>query len=176
VEQREVVGGLLGSADQNAAEAFQPRVCTFNHPAARLDSGMAFGMGLFTAGAQMKGEAERRGQGTRLVIGEAFVKAEMLWSATGLLGSLDRDCLDALTHQPMVVGVGPLDHRPEGNTAAIGKDRALDPALGDYRTVGGRSVFSEGTVIENNVVREGANVAFTYGSGASSTTPFGLMM
>src|SRR5215212_4983640 len=68
VEEREVIGGLLGPTDQDGTEAVEPGVRSLDHPAARFGSGMTLGMGLFAAGAQMQGEAERRGQGTRLVI------------------------------------------------------------------------------------------------------------
>src|SRR3954470_19070090 len=135
VEEREVVGGLLGPTDQDAAEAVEPGVCSLDYPAARFGAGMTFGMGFLATGAQMQGEAEGRGQGTRFIIVEALVEAEVLWPAAGRLGPLDRDCLDSLAHQLMVVAVGPVDHRPEGDTAAIGEDRALDPTLALIRRI-----------------------------------------
>src|SRR3954470_3221287 len=93
VEEREVIGRLLGPTDQDAAEAVEPGVCSLDHPAACFGSGMTLGLGLLAAGAQMQGEAERRGQGTRLVIVEALVEAEVLWPAAGRLGAPCREWL-----------------------------------------------------------------------------------
>src|SRR3954447_18540878 len=56
VEEREVIGGLLGPTDQDAAEAVEPGVCSLDHPAARFGAGMAFGMGFLATGAQMQGD------------------------------------------------------------------------------------------------------------------------
>src|ERR671917_468218 len=105
VEQREVVGWLLGPADQDRAEAVEPGVRPLHHPAPRLGSGVTLGPDLLAARAQVQGEAELRGQGARLVIVEAFVEAEMLWPLAGGAGGLDRDGLPRLPHQLVVVAV-----------------------------------------------------------------------
>src|SRR5215210_7674535 len=84
----------------------------------------------------MQGEAELLGQGTRLVVVEAFVEAEVLRAAARRPGALDRDGLQRLPHQLMVVAVGPVDGRPERDAAAVGQQRTLDPALAAVGGVG----------------------------------------
>src|ERR687885_2020326 len=91
VEQGEIVGGRLGPADQDGAEAVEPGMCALHHPPPRLGTGMPLGPGLLTTGAQMQGEAELRGEGARLGIVEALVEAEVLRGAPCRSGSLDRD-------------------------------------------------------------------------------------
>src|SRR5919199_759467 len=83
----------------------------------------------------MQGEAELVGQGTRLVIVDPFVEAEMLGLMAGRLGAPHRDGGEGLTHQLMVVAVGPVDHRPERDAAGIGQQRTLDPALAPIRGI-----------------------------------------
>src|SRR5215212_3432373 len=108
----------------------------FHDPAPRPRSGAALGAGFLAAGAQVQGEAELLGQGARLVVVEALVEAEVLRAAARRPGPPDRDGLKGGAHQLMVVAVGPVDHRPEGDAAAVGQHRALDPALAPVRRVG----------------------------------------
>src|SRR5512132_841616 len=89
VEQREIVGWLLGPADQDRAEPVQPGMGALHYPAPRLGSGMTLGPDLLATRAQVQGEAERRGQGARLVIVEALIQAEVLRPTTGRFGPLD---------------------------------------------------------------------------------------
>ena len=66
VEQREVVGGLLGPADQDRAEPMEPGVCALHDPTVRLGSGVPLGPDLLATRAQVQGEAELLGQSARL--------------------------------------------------------------------------------------------------------------
>ena len=50
-------------------------------------------------------------------------------AAGGSVWAPDRDGFEGLAHQLVVVAVGPVDHRPKGHAAAVGQQRALDPAL-----------------------------------------------
>src|SRR3712207_2136501 len=93
VEQREVVAGLLGPADQDGAEPMEPRVRALHHPASGLGPGVALGPDLLTARAQVQGEAELRGEGARLVAVEALVETEVLRPMARRFGPLDRDGL-----------------------------------------------------------------------------------
>src|SRR5918998_3583093 len=136
VEQREVVARLLGPADQDGAEAVQPGVRALHHPTPRPGSGATFGPDLLATRAQMQGEAERLGQGTRLVVVEALVEAEVLRAAARRPGPPDRDGFEGGAHRLVVVAVGPVDRGPEGDAAAVGQHRALPPALAAVRRVG----------------------------------------
>src|SRR4051812_18212094 len=72
VEQGEIVGRLLGPADQDRAEAVEPRVGALHDPAPRLATGVTLGPGFLAPAAQVKREAEFRGQGARLLVVEAL--------------------------------------------------------------------------------------------------------
>src|SRR3712207_1154115 len=87
----------------------------------------------------MQGEAEFLGQGTRLVVVEALVEAEVLGAAARRPGPPDRDGLEGGAHQLVAVAVGPVNRRPEGDAAAVVQHRALDPALAPVRRVGAGS-------------------------------------
>src|SRR4029453_14557130 len=48
---------------------------------------------------------------------------------TGRLGAPDRDGFERLAHQLVIVAVGAVDPRPEGNAPAVGGKQALAPPL-----------------------------------------------
>src|ERR671932_2939111 len=83
VKQAEVVGGLLGPADQDGAKAVQPGMRPLHHPAPGLGPSMTFGPGFLAPTAQVQGEAELVRQGTRLLVVEALVEAEVLGPTPG---------------------------------------------------------------------------------------------
>jgi hypothetical protein len=62
VEQGEVIGRLLGPADQDGAAAVEPGVGALHHPAPRLGTGVTLGSGFLASAAQVKREAEFRGK------------------------------------------------------------------------------------------------------------------
>jgi hypothetical protein len=62
VEQGEVIGRLLGPADQDGAAAVEPGVGALHHPAPRLGTGVTLGSGFLASAAQVKHEAEFRGK------------------------------------------------------------------------------------------------------------------
>src|SRR3712207_9232704 len=64
-----------------------------------LGSGMTLGPDLLATRAQVQGEAERRGEGARLVVVEALIQAEVLRAAARRSGTLDRDGLQRSPHQ-----------------------------------------------------------------------------
>jgi hypothetical protein len=135
VEQGEVVGGLLGPADQDGAEAVEPGVYAFDDPAPRFGPGMRLGPGFLATAAQMQGEAKLCGEGTRRVIVKPLVETEMLGLTACRSGPSHRDGLQGLAHQLMVVAIGAADHHPERETAAVGQQRAFDPALTAIRGI-----------------------------------------
>src|SRR5215212_6951422 len=107
-----------------------------HHPAPRLGPGVTLGADLLATRAQVQGEAELLGQGTRLVVVEALVQAEVLRPTACRPGALDRDGLERPPHQLVVVAVGPVDCRPERDAASVGQHQALHPALAAVRRVG----------------------------------------
>src|ERR671917_2457720 len=78
VEQGEIVGRLLGPSDQDRAEAVEPRVGTLHDPAPRLAAGVTLGAGFLASAAQVKREAEFRGQDARLLVVKALIETEVL--------------------------------------------------------------------------------------------------
>src|SRR3954454_4023815 len=129
MEQGEIVGGPLGPADQDGAEAVEPGMGALDDPTPRFGLDVTLGPGFLAAALQVQREAEFFGQGARLVIIEALIEAEMLRALPGRLGARHRNCLQGLAHQLVVVAVGAIDHHPEGYAAAVGQQRALDPAF-----------------------------------------------
>ena len=115
MEQGEIVGRLLGPADQDRAEAVEPRVGALHDPAPRLAAGVTLGSGFLASAAQVKREAEFRGQDARLLVVEALIKTEVLRLPAGRLWAPDRDGFERLAHELVVVAVGPVDHRPKGH-------------------------------------------------------------
>src|SRR5690349_7030960 len=136
VEQREVVGWLLGPADQDRAEAVEPGMRTLDHPTSRLGPGVTLGPDLFTPAAQVEREAELFGQCTWLVVVKAFVETEMLGTVACWPGATHWDRRQGPAHQLMVVAVGAVDHRAERHAARIGQQRAFDPALASVGGIG----------------------------------------
>src|SRR3954453_13738963 len=72
MEQGEIVGRLLGPADEDRAEAVEPRVGALHDPAPRLATGVTLGPGFLAPAAQVKREAEFRGQDARFLVVEAL--------------------------------------------------------------------------------------------------------
>src|SRR5215213_1766083 len=107
----------------------EPGVRALHHPAPRLGPSATLGPDLLATRAQVRGEAELRGEGARLVVVEPLVEAEVLGTAARRPGPSDRDGLKGGAHQLVVVAVGPVDGRPERHAAAVGQHRALHPAL-----------------------------------------------
>src|SRR4051794_13962295 len=129
MEQGEIVGRLLGPADEDRAEAIEPGVSALHDPAPRLATGVTLGPGFLAPAAQVQREAEFRGQDARLLVVEPLIETEVLRLPAGRLWAPDRDGFERLAHELVVVAVGPIDHRPKGHATAVSEQRALDPAL-----------------------------------------------
>src|SRR4051794_41985430 len=90
MEQGEIVGRLLGPADEDRAEAVEPRVGALHDPAPRLATGVTLGPGFLAPAAQVKREAEFRGQDARLLVVEALIETEVLRLPAGRVLAPDR--------------------------------------------------------------------------------------
>src|SRR3954454_5369478 len=119
----------LQSQDQDGAEAVEPGVRALDDPAPRFGTGVTLRPSFLTPAAQVKREAEFRGQEARLLVVEALIETEVLRPPAGRLWAPDRDGFERLAHQLVVGAVGPVDDHPEGDAASVGQQRALDPAL-----------------------------------------------
>src|SRR3954453_15233035 len=94
----EIVGRLLGPADQDRAEAVEPRVGALHDPAPRLATGVTLGPGFLAPAAQGKHEADIRGQDARPLVVEALIETEVLRLPAGRLWAPDRDGFERLAH------------------------------------------------------------------------------
>src|SRR5919112_2770571 len=129
VEHGEVAGRLLLPADQDAAEAVEPRMGAFHDPAPRPGAGVALGLDLLAARAQVEREAEFGGEPGHLGIVVALVEAEALRRLRRRRRPLDRDRLDGLAHELVVVAVGAIGREPERDPATVRQQAPLGPAL-----------------------------------------------
>src|SRR3954470_13859701 len=120
MEQGEIVGRLLGPADEDRAEAVEPRVGALHDPAPRLATGVTLGPGFLAPAAQVKREAEFRGQDARFLVVEALIETKVLRLAAGRVWGRRRDGCGGLAHQLMVVAVGPVNPPPRGHATAVG--------------------------------------------------------
>jgi hypothetical protein len=119
MDKTEVVGGLLVPSDQDGAEAVQPGMRPLHDPTPCLGPGMALGLHFLASGAQVQSEAELFGQRARLGIIVALIETKVMRPAPCRLWPLNRDCLDSLAHQLVIVAVGAVDHRGQRHAAAI---------------------------------------------------------
>src|ERR671928_1665865 len=78
VEHGEVGIGPLLPTDQDATEPVQPGVGALHHPAPGLGAGVPLGLPLLAPGPQVRGEAELRREGARLLVVVALVEAQAL--------------------------------------------------------------------------------------------------
>jgi hypothetical protein len=123
------VGAFL-PADEDAAEAIQPGMGSFDDPAAGAEAGLAFDrLRLVAAAADVRGEAELLGEFVDLGIVVAAVEAQPLRSRPCRRRPLDRDRLDRRARQLEVVAVRAGRSDPDRDALALGEERSLRPFL-----------------------------------------------
>ena len=96
--------------------------------------GVALCPAFLAAASQVQGEGEFLSQSARLVVVEAFVKAQVLGMLLGGGRAFHRDRFQGLPHQLVVVAVGAVDHLSERHAVAIGQHRVLDAT---FASIGG---------------------------------------
>ena len=91
-------------AGEDAPEAIEPGVGAFDDPAAGAEAGLAFDrLGLFATAADVGGESELAGELTDLVVVVGGIEAQPLGLLAGRCGPFDRDRLDRLPGELVVV-------------------------------------------------------------------------
>lgn len=104
MEHREVGVGAFLPAGEDAAEAVEPGVGTFDDPAAGAESGLTFDrLGFVVAAADVGGERELVGELVDLLLVVGAVEAEPMRALRGRLGPLDRDRLDRRAGELVIV-------------------------------------------------------------------------
>ncbi len=128
MEQSEVIRSLLLPSDQQTAGAIGPGVAAFDDPAA------GFGvrgecLRLFAFARNMRlitASSDCLPNGFGVV---ALVCAEVLLAAARGTGATHSHVLKSLTHQRLIVSVGPRDGDSQRHPASIGQHRPLGTQL-----------------------------------------------
>ena len=104
MHEGEIVLGLLLPADEQLAEAVEPRVGALDDPAAGAEAGLALDrLRFFAAAADVGRECELVAELAYLVVVVAAIKAEPLRRGCRGCGPLDRDRLDRRAGELVVV-------------------------------------------------------------------------
>lgn len=104
MEHGEVGVGAFFPAGEDAAEAVEPGVGAFDDPAAGAEAGLVFDrLRFFATAADVGGESKLRGELAHLVVVVGGVEAQPLRPLAGRLGPFDRDRLDRLPCELVVV-------------------------------------------------------------------------
>src|SRR6266699_1385040 len=126
----DVILGLLVPAHQQPAEAVQPRMRAFHHPAPRFEARFSLDSGgFFSSWANMGRKAELAQEVAHLVIVIPFVQTHALWVVLGRLWTLDDDALDRRAHEFHIVTVGSLNRQTNGHPMSFREQAAFDSTL-----------------------------------------------
>ena len=100
----------------------------FDDPTPGTPVGVVFsGFGLFAAGADVWREPEVSEQVADLLVVVGLVQTSALRRVLGRLGPVDRDRLERLLQQLVVVAIRAVVRDPDGDTGRLSDDRALGP-------------------------------------------------
>ena len=123
MEHGEVGVGAFLPAGEDAAEAVEPGVGALDDPAAGAEAGLAFDRLCFlAAAADVGGERELLGELVDLLVVVGGVEAEPLRRLRGRRGSLDRDRLERLTREFVVVQVRARWRDPDRDALTLGEE------------------------------------------------------
>ena len=104
MEHREVGVGAFLPAGEDAAEAVEPGVGALDDPAAGAEAGLALDrLRLLVAAADVGGERELLGELADLLVVVGGVEAEPLRELRRRLGPLDRDALERVAGELVIV-------------------------------------------------------------------------
>jgi len=130
VEHCEVGVGAFLPAGEDAAEAVEPGVGAFDDPAAGAEAGLALDRLCFgAAAADVGGERELLGEFADLLVVVSGVEAESLRKLRRRLGPLDRDALERVAGELVVVQVRARGRDPERDALTLGEERSFRPFL-----------------------------------------------
>ena len=130
MEHCEVGVGSFLPAGEDAAEAVEPGVGAFDDPAASAEAGFAFDrLCFFTAAADVGGERELGGEVADLVVVVCGIEAQALWPLPGRFGSFDRDRLDRLPGELVIVQVRARWRDPDRDALTLGEEAPFRPFL-----------------------------------------------
>ncbi len=130
MQHREVGVGAFLPAGEDAAEAVEPGVGALDDPAACAEAGLALDRFCFlAAAADMRGERKLIGELADLLVVVGGVEAEPLRNLRRRLGPLDRDALECVPGELVVVQVRARWRDPDRDALTLGEERSLRPFL-----------------------------------------------
>lgn len=135
MEHCQVGVGAFLPAGEDAAEAVKPGVRSFDNPAAGAEASLVFDrLRLFAAAADVGGERELLRELADLPVVVGGVEAEPVWRLGCRRGPRDRDRLERVAGELVVVQVGACWRDRERDALALGEQRSFRPFLA--RSVG----------------------------------------
>ena len=124
LQQRQKIGGGLFIAHQQLAEAVEPRVRAFNHPAARALP-LPAGGGFFSALSHMRCVTALlhglRGGTPRI----ALVRTQVLPPSAAGFGAHDHNAVQSRFQQFDIMSVGPADDKGQRDASTVHQQAAL---------------------------------------------------
>ena len=130
MEHGEVGVGAFLPASEDAAEAVEPGVGSFDHPTAGTEAGLALDrLRLLAAAADVGGEGELGGELVHLGVVVALVQAQPLRLLRRRAGPRDRDRLERRAGELEVVQVRARRRDPERDALTLGEEAAFRPFL-----------------------------------------------
>ena len=130
MEHRQVGVGAFLPAGEDAAEAVEPGVGAFDDPAACAEAGLALDRLCFlAAAADVAGERELGGELADLLVVVGGVEAEPLRLLRRRLGPRDRDALERVAGELVVVQVRARWRDPERDALTLREEAPFRPFL-----------------------------------------------
>ena len=130
MQHREVGIGAFLPAGEDAAEAVEPGVGALDDPAAGAEACLALDRLCFlAAAADVGGERKLLGELADLLVVVGGVETEPLRNLRPRLGPLDRDALECVAGELVVVQVRARWRDPERDALTLGEERSFRPFL-----------------------------------------------
>ncbi len=130
LEEREVVSVFLRPANENRSVAVEPGVGCFDDPAARAPARGADLVGdLLATGADVGCESVVGDEAADLGVVVGLVETEALGRLRGRLGPLDRNRVERVLQEEVIVAVGAFVVEPDRDSSSLAEDRTLRPFL-----------------------------------------------
>ena len=134
MQEAEVVGDFLFPANQQPTGAVDPRVSSFNHPAAGFGSPTMRCRGGFPLARDVDDVATAFGGSSHGLGVVAFVRTEVLSLARRRFRTADGNAFERFSHQRLVMHIGPGDRHAQWHAATVGQRRAFDA---EFAAIGG---------------------------------------
>ncbi len=130
MEHGEVGVGAFLPADEDAPEAVEPGVGALDDPATSAKAGLALErLRLLAAAADVSGERKLLREPADLVVVVGGIEAQPVRPLPGRLGPFDRDRLDRLPGELVIVQVRARRRDPERDALTLGEERSFRPFL-----------------------------------------------